>query len=62
MGRLTPEKGFDRLLDAFARCSHAHPSWLLQIVGEGPERQICRPKLRVSVLVIGYAFSGSSTS
>lgn len=38
MGRLSPEKGFDLLLDAFHRIRIAHPTAGLTILGEGPER------------------------
>lgn len=36
-GRLSHEKGFDLLLDAWSRVCHQHPQWTLRIVGEGSE-------------------------
>jgi len=38
MGRLSPEKGFDRLVQAMAYCAPRHPEWSLLILGEGRER------------------------
>jgi len=38
LGRLSPEKGFDLLIQAFARISPWYPDWTLQILGDGPQR------------------------
>ncbi|MFJ2994542.1 glycosyltransferase family 4 protein [Pandoraea sp. NPDC087047] len=38
VGRLVPEKGFDRLIDAWARIARDTPGWQVTIVGDGPLR------------------------
>ncbi|MGB0675920.1 MAG: glycosyltransferase, partial [Candidatus Nanopelagicales bacterium] len=38
LGRLSPEKGVDVLIDAWSLVADAHPGWKLQIVGDGPDR------------------------
>jgi glycosyltransferase involved in cell wall biosynthesis len=42
VGRLSPEKGFDVLIDVFSMLADQHPDWDLVILGEGPDR----PKLQ----------------
>ncbi len=39
VGRLEPEKGFDRLIDAFANLADDFPDWSLRILGEGSQRR-----------------------
>ncbi len=58
IGRLTRQKGFDVLLDSFARIKDRHPQWKLLILGEGEDRAqleaLCqRLGLKQSVLMPG---------
>jgi glycosyltransferase involved in cell wall biosynthesis len=39
-GRLSPQKGFDMLLDAFHAVSARHPDWQLWIFGDGQWRDV----------------------
>lgn len=50
LGRLSWEKGFDRLISAFCRVAGDHPDWHLVIVGEGPERSRLEQQVRESAL------------
>jgi glycosyltransferase involved in cell wall biosynthesis len=57
-GRLNPQKGFDLLIDAWARVAAAEPGWQLRIYGQGAERpalqqQIFDRELYEQVLLMG---------
>jgi glycosyltransferase involved in cell wall biosynthesis len=59
MGRLSNEKGFDLLIDAFAEVAPRHQAWRLEIAGEGPERaplqqRIARHALEDRVQLVGW--------
>ena len=45
-GRLVREKGFGRLVDAFAPVARDHPDWELHVHGEGPARAALTERVR----------------
>lgn len=61
MGRLSREKGFDLLLDAFSRIAGRHPDWLLKILGDGPLRDQLQDQARKLNLGERVAFTGALT-
>ncbi|MDP9134776.1 MAG: glycosyltransferase [Actinomycetota bacterium] len=44
-GRLTPQKGFDRLIEAFAKIAGDHPAWSVRIYGRGGKRRALRRQI-----------------
>lgn len=46
VGRLHADKGFDLLLQAYARLALSHPDWDLVILGEGGERRALQAQVR----------------
>lgn len=61
-GRLTWQKGFDRLLDAFARIAGHHPEWKLVIWGEGEDRGLLEERVRDHGLTGRVEMPGNSGS
>jgi GalNAc-alpha-(1->4)-GalNAc-alpha-(1->3)-diNAcBac-PP-undecaprenol alpha-1,4-N-acetyl-D-galactosaminyltransferase len=54
MGRLTPQKGFDLSIKAFAKLKDKYPDWILTILGEGElraELEALRDKLKLQARV-----------
>lgn len=59
VGRLHPDKGYDRLLKAFKDIHAQAPEWQLQIVGEGPllatlQEQVAQLGLTEQVTFLGF--------
>jgi glycosyltransferase involved in cell wall biosynthesis len=61
MGRLSRQKGFDYLLQAFAHLKPHHRNWKLTILGEGPQRKELE-SLRRSLLLEDSAFLPGSVA
>ncbi|MEM7406148.1 MAG: glycosyltransferase family 4 protein [Pseudomonadota bacterium] len=60
MGRLAYQKGFDLLLDAFARIHPQHPDWELVVWGEGPERTALEAQTTRLGLAAAVCFPGAT--
>ncbi len=58
MGRLTYEKGFDLLIEAFSKIALKHPDWVLEIWGKGPlesdlSKKICNLGVQKRIFLCG---------
>ena len=58
MGRLVHQKGFDRLLEAFARIATSRPGWTVTIHGEGVERAMLIQRCEALGLTTRVALPG----
>lgn len=59
VGRLHPDKGYNRLLNAFKVIHASAPEWQLQIIGEGPllptlQEQVAQLELTEHVAFLGF--------
>lgn len=61
-GRLTWQKGFDLLIDAFALIAPHHPHWILTIWGEGPDRAALEQRIASHGLSFRIRLPGTSRS
>lgn len=57
-GRLVPQKGYDVLLEAFARFRHEEPDTALVILGTGPEEARLRARARELGIAEAVTFAG----
>lgn len=62
VGRLDRQKGFDLLIDAFARTAPDFPDWELVIWGEGPERPALERRIAALGLKSQATLAGNSPS
>jgi glycosyltransferase involved in cell wall biosynthesis len=58
LGRLSHEKGFDLLVEAWALVAPEHPDWTLRLYGGGPEEAELRRQVAAAGLEGSVAFMG----
>jgi glycosyltransferase involved in cell wall biosynthesis len=61
-GRLIRQKGFDRLIPAFARVARRHPDWSLRICGRGPKRKALQRQIEDHELTDKVTLPGAVTN
>ncbi|MEJ1159171.1 glycosyltransferase family 4 protein [Prosthecomicrobium sp. N25] len=62
VGRLTEQKGFDLLIDAFRRIADRYPDWSLVIFGEGQDRARLQEQVAAAGLAERITLPGLTTS
>jgi GalNAc-alpha-(1->4)-GalNAc-alpha-(1->3)-diNAcBac-PP-undecaprenol alpha-1,4-N-acetyl-D-galactosaminyltransferase len=61
MGRLSQEKGFDLLLQAFSRIAVRNPNWRLKVLGDGPLRGELQAQAAELGLGVRIEFPGATS-
>jgi glycosyltransferase involved in cell wall biosynthesis len=59
-GRLTRQKGFDLLIDAYARLAPDHPGWEVRIYGGGKEREALERRIAAAGMTGRIRLMGST--
>jgi glycosyltransferase involved in cell wall biosynthesis len=60
-GRLVPVKGYDLLIQSFAKLAASRPDWSLVIAGDGPQRPVLAEAIRVSGVSDRISLTGWAT-
>ena len=61
VGRLAPEKQFDKLIECFAQLAPGFPNWQLVIVGDGPEKAKLQAAIAASAHSQQFLLTGAIT-